>query len=400
MKRYAAFFLSVLLLATMTACGTDGRHDTETEPSAEETAPSRRPDGKMMPGKQRSDQQDIQEPVQTIDPDVAYSELVERFRCLAADPYGFEDIAANGEFGFIEAARDAGDRAEYEMGCLVEDLSGDGIPELAVGQLSGPINALYTLADGQPRLVFEGWCRSSFIYMGDGHFYYYGSNSAAETGQGVFYLTKNGTALECESFLFTALGSNGDLDVYCNETGSWDPEESEKSDMTAEDFWALDPAGEVLPLVPFSEKGSWSDDEAESPVSVQYLKSVGDEDYDWVTLYDGPDACCILFTADSRVTDFTLWSLFAEDVTETGSIIFSAAPVELDERDSVPSVMTPDTPVAVQLIFPGDLPSYGVSYVDAGGDLRRFAIEVSGRDGSLLLLEADPDESDFVLHAE
>lgn len=72
--------------------------------------------------------------------------------------------------------------------------------------------------------------------------------------------------------------------------------------------------------------------------------------------------------------------------------------MELDEeRDSLPSVMTPDTPVAVQLIFPGDLPAYGISYVDAGGNLRRFAIEVSGYDGSVLLEEADPLETQFIL---
>ena len=124
-------------------------------------------------------------------------------------------------------------------------------------------------------------------------------------------------------------------------------------------------------------------------------------DCDWVTLYDGPDSCFILFTTDSRVTDFTLLDLFAEDFTETGAVIFSATPVELDgERGSLPSVMTPDTPVAVQLIFPGDLPAYGISYVDAEGSLRRFAIAVSGYDGSLLLEEADPLETQFILPGE
>ena len=136
-------------------------------------------------------------------------------------------------------------------------------------------------------------------------------------------------------------------------------------------------------------------------MSVQYLTEAGDVDCNWVTLYDGPDSCCILFTTDSRVTDFTLLDLFAEDFTETGAVIFSATPVELDgERGSLPSVMTPDTPVAVQLIFPGDLPAYGISYVDAGGNLRRFAIEVSGYDGSVLLEEADPLETQFILPGE
>ena len=289
----------------------------------------------------------------------------------------------------------------YEMGYLIEDLSGDGIPELAVGECSGMTNALYTLVDGKPELVFEGWYRSSYVYMGDGYFYYYGSNSASESGQGVFYLTKNGTGLECESFLFTGLNSDGDLEVYRNETGSWDPAESEKSDMTAEDFWALDAPGDPLPLTPFSGTDGGSANESGAPVSVQYLTEAGDVDCNWVTLYDGPDSCCILFTTDSRVTDFTLLDLFAEDFTETGAVIFSATPVELDgERGSLPSVMTPDTPVAVQLIFPGDLPAYGISYVDAEGSLRRFAIAVSGYDGSLLLEEADPLETQFILPGE
>ena len=52
------------------------------------------------------------------------------------------------------------------------------------------------------------------------------------------------------------------------------------------------------------------------------------------------------------------------------------------------------------LIFPGDLPAYGISYADAGGNLRRFAIEVSGYDGSVLLEEADPLETQFILPGE
>ena len=401
MKRFAAILLSILLLAVLTACG--GQPAASSSLDGEESTPAHTP-GLQIPEKGGKKPVGTKDPEQTseqaTDPDLVYSELVERFRTLVSDPFG-QDSDKPGEMGVLEAARAAGDNAVYEMGYLIEDLSGDGIPELAVGGLNGMTNALYTLVDGKPELVFEGWYRSSYVYMGDGHFYYYGANSAAENGQGVFYLTKDGTELECESFLFTGLNRDGDLDVYYNETGSWDPAESEKSDMTAEDFWALDPAGEPLPLTPFSGTEVGSANESRVPVSVQYLTEAGDVDCNWVTLYDGPDSCCILFTTDSRVTDFTLLDLFAEDFTETGAVIFSATPVELDEeRDSLPSVMTPDTPVAVQLIFPGDLPAYGISYVDAGGNLRRFAIEVSGYDGSVLLEEADPLETQFILPGE
>ena len=164
--------------------------------------------------------------------------------------------------------------------------------------------------------------------------------------------------------------------------------------MTAEDFWALDPAGEALPLTPFSGTGSFSAVESESPVSVQYLTEVGDEDYNWVTLYDGPDACCILITSDSWASDLNIWNLFVEDVADDGTMTCSAT---LAGDDCHWDTMTSDTPIAVQLIFPGDLPAYGISYEDQHGTLRRFAIEVSGDDGSLLLREADPNESGFVL---
>lgn len=391
MKRYIAFFLSIMVLATMTACGRQPA--ANSSPSGEESSPVSATD-------QQIPEQGDKKPVGTKDPDLAYSELVERFCTLVSDPFG-QDSDKPGEMGVLETARAAGDNAVYEMGYLIEDLSGDGIPELAVGGLNGMTNALYTLVDGKPELVFEGRYRNSYVYMGDGYFYYYGSNSASESAKGVFYLTKNGTGLECESFLFTSLNSDGDLEVYRNETGSLDPAESEKSDMTAEDFRALAPTEDPLPLTPFSGTDGGSANESGVPVSVRYLTEAGDVDCDWVTLYDGPDSCCILFTTDSRVTDFTLLDLFAEDFTETGAVIFSATPVELDgERGSLPSVMTPDTPVAVQLIFPGDLPAYGISYVDAKGSLRRFAIAVSGYDGSLLLEEADPLETQFILPGE
>ena len=401
MKRFAAILLSILLLAVLTACG--GQPAASSSPDGEESPPAHTP-GIQIPEKGGKKPVGTKDPGQTseqaIDPDLVYSELVERFRTLVSDPFG-QDSDKPGEMGVLESARAAGDNAVYEMGYLIEDLSGDDIPELAVGVLDGMTNALYTLVDGKLELVFEGWYRSSYVYMGDGHFYYYGANSAAENGQGVFYLTKDGTELECESFLFTGLNRDGDLDVYYNETGSWDPAESEKSDMTAEDFWALDPAGEPLPLTPFSGTGGGSASGSEFPVSVQYLTEAGDVDCDWVTLYDGDGAASLLFTTDSPVTEFTVLTLELKDFTETGAAIFSASPVVLEKGvDSLPEVMTAGTPVAVQLGFMGTIPNYGISYVDGGGNLRRFALVQSGYDGSVLLEEADPNETQFILPGE
>ena len=308
--------MSILLVSALTACGTYGRQNVAEGGSAEKTEQSENP-----PSLQEESQSATEEPsIEKEEPHpgtaetqqekqdgaqaAAYNELVERFRTLVSDPDS-SDSDEPGEMGVLEAARTLGADAVYQMGYLIEDLSGDGIPELAVGQLDGPINALYTLADGKPQLVFEGWYRNMYVYMGDGHFYNYGSGSAVESGQGIFYLSKDARELKCESFLFTSRDKNGDICVYSNENGSWEPERSEKSEMSLEDFWDLDPAGAPMPLIPFSGEGGQSTSGSAAPVSVDYLTAVGDEEYNWVTLYDGQEACAIVFTTDSTVTDFT-----------------------------------------------------------------------------------------------
>ena len=148
MKRYAALFLSLLLLVAMTACGEQSA--ASSSPDGEESPPVRTP-GLQVPEKGDKKPVDTKDPEQATDPDLAYSELVERFRALVSDPFG-QDSDEPGEMGVLESARAAGDNAVYEMGYLIEDLSGDGIPELAVGGLNGMTNALYTLVDGKPKL--------------------------------------------------------------------------------------------------------------------------------------------------------------------------------------------------------------------------------------------------------
>ena len=50
-------------------------------------------------------------------------------------------------------------------------------------------------------------------------------------------------------------------------------------------------------------------------------------------------------------------------------------------------VMTPDQPFLAQVCFYGDMTTYGISFTDAKGDARFFAISISGMDGSLLCRE-------------
>ena len=196
---------------------------------------------------------------------------------MVSDPDSNTDTTGTGEFGVLESARGMGKDALNGMGYLIEDLSGDGVPELVVGSLreyGGEIYALYTLVDNEPELVLEGWSRNSYIYVnayvgGSSCFYNRGSSSAAESNLGIFTLSRNGQELDWQWFYFT-YAEEGDLDnvtVYANTTGSMEPEESEPVSITLEeyydlfsapvvesmtDFWGIDCTESGLDLTPFS----------------------------------------------------------------------------------------------------------------------------------------------------
>ncbi len=49
--------------------------------------------------------------------------------------------------------------------------------------------------------------------------------------------------------------------------------------------------------------------------------------------------------------------------------------------------MTPETPFLAAVVFWGDMTTYGISFVDANEQIRRYALVISGKDGSLLCIE-------------
>jgi hypothetical protein len=185
----------------------------------------------------------------------AYDEILERIYTMVSHPYeDYDDVP--GETGVLETARSIGDSAPDMMGYLIKDISGDGIPELMVGAMpeyGAWVNAVYTLVEDKPRLVLEGWYRNQYSYGGNGIFYNTGSNGAAQSGIGTFSITQDGTALECQNFYFTDFDeASGSLRVCHNTTGSWEPAESEITDMSADDFWMMEVPASALELNPLS----------------------------------------------------------------------------------------------------------------------------------------------------
>lgn len=81
----------------------------------------------------------------------------------------------------------------------------------------------------------------------------------------------------------------------------------------------------------------------------------------------------LIITTDTEIKDFAFISIKSED---TGNKLCYFAGNTLFSVDE----MSPQKPFVVKLLFPGSLPSYGISFVDENGVQRYFAINLSGRD--------------------
>ena len=83
------------------------------------------------------------------------------------------------------------------------------------------------------------------------------------------------------------------------------------------------------------------------------------------------------FTPAERLTDVTFGLL---DWFETESWQMSEALYTMDE-------LTPDRAFLAQVVFWGDMTTYGISFTDADGQVRHYAVSISGKDGSLVCTE-------------
>ena len=311
--------------------------------------------------------------------------------------------AKEGEIGVWEAILTIGkDKAISRVGYTIEDISGDKTPELIIGaikdasadnQIGSDIYAVYTYADGEVHCVLEGVYRSRYSYMGDGSFLYQGSSGVGYYIFGTYHISEDGMTLECNDYYFTYEEDETftKFGYYHNTTGEFDKEAAEKLDITQDEFWQLeeDYIKEVktIKLKPFSEyeyTGEGVDkDKTPAQVEAQWAED-GLEDYaeyDEFTADTYEPQSRILFTTDKSVKDFNVLALTPEDADDEGNITFS--------EESVYSLETlnPDRPLAVNLTFMGSIPGYGISYIDNDGSTKRFIVELSGKDGSLLMNE-------------
>ena len=400
--KWKTLTLGLLAAALLVLCACAGKIDEpsisdltrppveQTTPEPAEPQPEQKPESakstaskgdKAASGKDKAEKPETPERNEALL--AAYEAILERSVEVLAS--GGDIETRDGEMGLLEACY-GGTGVGYAM----EDLTGDGVPELVLGSLEDDtLYAVYTGDQGEPVLMLEGYCRNRCYYVGRGQFFCSGSASALNSILAAYTLSEDGLELVCEDFYFTDESADDMMDVsfFHNTSGVMDPDVSEQLDMDYDGFFAIEDKWmsqvRTIELTPFEvEFNAGTSVVIDGPqVRAMWAGGEWNGDYDWIDLSTGEPVSTILFVADSTVTDFQISSLFLESVDDYGNMNFSVTPLYTQDT------LTPDWALVVDLTFYGDLPSYGISYVDANRQLWRFAIEISGYDGSIVLTE-------------
>ncbi|MCR5410135.1 MAG: hypothetical protein K6E90_04055 [Lachnospiraceae bacterium] len=177
----------------------------------------------------------------------SYKPVFEEIMEVIENGYDYDATYDYVSDGLVEKVMYPGEGELSEtVGYLLEDLSGDGVPELLIGTDEnygeGPtsyIYSIFTLKDDEPYSVMDGWARSSYQSMGDGHFFYMGSGGASITLLGENHLSKDGTEIEWVDFYFTDEDGTGKIGKYHNTSGTFDAAVSEELKMSDDEFYGI-----------------------------------------------------------------------------------------------------------------------------------------------------------------
>ncbi|MBR3997584.1 MAG: hypothetical protein IKI93_04490, partial [Clostridia bacterium] len=326
-----------------------------------------------------------------------YKPVIDEFFRLASGEYDENNIPEGGTSLLEGNGWNRNNAMLWDSGCMIRDLSGDGVPELLIGSAAGEeydavagtmIYALFTISDGQPKLTLEGAYRNAYCILEDGSIFNQGSGGAIYSIFGLYDLTADGTALTCRDYWFTHEKDGNFEDIRCwhNTTGEMDPAVSEELSMTLDEFWAkeeeLAMQRKVLDLITFAEYGGVEKPAyPENPtVSAVYGNDYTGE-YDSFAADDGDYAVDVVFTTDGTVRNFKVLSLTLNEITDDGYVSF------FFEDLYAYGELTPDKGLAIKMSLPETIPFYGISYTDGTGADRVFSVNLSGFDGSVYLAE-------------
>lgn len=204
--RKSIFAAFCLLLSVYAGCGPQAK--TKTEPG-DDAQPSKTAGEQTA---ETAEQKPPREPPIHVEPKT-YEEVLDAIYDFAsADPKDrCPAICVNvNRTGLKEIMHgDTPKKRLSRIGYCIEDVSGDGIPELMIGEIdnksenkSTRIISLYTTVDGEARLArgyrlsINGWYRNRYYLLGNGLLYNEGSGGAANISRSVYRLSEDGASVK------------------------------------------------------------------------------------------------------------------------------------------------------------------------------------------------------------
>ena len=245
-------FLSFVVM--LTACASNANSSENTEPvqpeaySAEQDSENSavESDGDDNAGNSSETAQaddkaeDISNAAQSNDesdePDTIYLKPCNTYQDILDNVY--EVIVSDSTAGIVEAdelfsspgiwetriGRDT-DENLSAVGYVLYDVDGNGIEELIIADTGESVwdNRLllmYSLLDGKPVLVIDGWVRNRYYLLNDNTIYNEGSGGAAYTTFAAYRMAKDGVSLEVIDYYFSDYRDDSSEEYWLVE-GNW-----------------------------------------------------------------------------------------------------------------------------------------------------------------------------------
>ncbi len=182
----------------------------------------------------------------TVDHESIYAPILDEVADIVNSGYDYDKSYKYAGNGLMEKAMYPGDKPLAEtVGYVLEDISGDGIPELMIGcdedysdfGSQSYLFSVFSIKGNKPVQIIDGWARNSYRWIGDGHFYYFGSGGAAYSYFGECHLSEDGTKELWDDFYLTDEKDGGSIGLYHNNTGSSESSQSEELSISEDEFW-------------------------------------------------------------------------------------------------------------------------------------------------------------------
>lgn len=281
------------------------------------------------------------------------------------------------------------------IGYTLKDFNGDGVPELVLGRAEqhkgagyygSDIYSVYTLVDGRPLRSFEGWQSNRLQVLSGSRLFLQATDGDAYSVLAAYKIAPTGEP-ECLDYYFKA-PQNGGLAYYHNTSGSNDRNASKRLNMTEDAFEELRNEYmndvtmlELIPVENYHKQGA-------KGLAYQHLKldwlqdaQADVQQYGMVKVPNASEFVKVVLRSDKSLSNFKVLSLTLLRVDEQGNAHFDAQPVYRQE------LLMADTPLVMQLADTEAVPVNAIAFDDELGRERRFAVSISGMDGSLQLSE-------------